>query len=208
VIVVIDDAGDAGFKFSRGSSRYFVIACVIFNDDVDAEMAAERIRQFRFRKGWNRRYELKFNKLRKDMIKELLGEIVKCRLRVRAVVVDKTLVQSHELRSKPESFYNYIIKEVLARNDSMVSASVTLDGAAGKAYKRKAAAYFRREINQYSRKIAMFSFADSAEDDLVQIADLVAGSIYRSRQANKTDSESFLRIIEPRLEDLWEFGES
>lgn len=36
-IIFIDDSGDPGFKFNRGSSRYFVIACIIFNSKISAE---------------------------------------------------------------------------------------------------------------------------------------------------------------------------
>jgi hypothetical protein len=44
-LVLIDDAGDPGFKFERGSARFFVIACVVFNDLSQAEAAAEALEQ-------------------------------------------------------------------------------------------------------------------------------------------------------------------
>jgi hypothetical protein len=206
VLVFIDDAGDPGFKFSRASSRYFVIACVIFDENTHAEATAERIRQFRAEKGWNKYHELKFYTMRKDVIKEVLAILTTCQFRIRAIVVDKYAVESHELKSKPNSFYNFIIKEVLARDNSLESAKVRIDGRAGKDYRRQAVAYFRRAVNQNSRKIADLKFAESHLNDLIQVADLVAGSIYRSRLEHKTDQLDYINILKPRIDEVWDFG--
>jgi hypothetical protein len=37
MLVFIDDSGCAGFKFDKGSSRFFVISAVIFDDNLEAE---------------------------------------------------------------------------------------------------------------------------------------------------------------------------
>jgi hypothetical protein len=205
VLVFIDDAGDPGFKFARASSRFFVIACVIFDKNSDAEAASERIRQFRADRGWNEYHELKFHTMRNDVIKEFLLAISSCKFGIRAIVVDKQLIQSHQLRSRQSSFYNYVIKEALARNESLRAASVKLDGKAGRQYKQQAEAYFRREVNDGTRKIAKFAFVDSSRNDLIQLADLVAGSIYRSRQEGKTDRDDYVSILRPRIEEVWDF---
>ncbi len=34
MLVFIDDSGDPGFKFEKGSSKYFVIALVIFKESI------------------------------------------------------------------------------------------------------------------------------------------------------------------------------
>lgn len=36
MLVFIDDSGDPGFKIEKGSSSVFVIALVIFDDDLEA----------------------------------------------------------------------------------------------------------------------------------------------------------------------------
>ena len=38
MIIFIDDSGDPGFKVEKGSSVVFVIALVIFDDPLDAEL--------------------------------------------------------------------------------------------------------------------------------------------------------------------------
>ncbi|MBI2315295.1 DUF3800 domain-containing protein [Candidatus Daviesbacteria bacterium] len=36
MLVFIDDSGDPGFKLDKGSTSHFIIACVIFEDDLEA----------------------------------------------------------------------------------------------------------------------------------------------------------------------------
>ena len=37
-LIFVDDSGDPGFKM--GSSQYFVIACVVFDNEAEAALAA------------------------------------------------------------------------------------------------------------------------------------------------------------------------
>ena len=43
MLVFVDDSGDPGFKIGKGSSPVFVISCVIFDDDLEAEKTADEI---------------------------------------------------------------------------------------------------------------------------------------------------------------------
>jgi hypothetical protein len=205
-LVTIDDSGDPGFKLDRGSSRYFVIACVIFDTTESAEAVMGAMKHVRQELGWNKKHEFKFNKLRSKDIKITLSVVADLDFRIRAVVVDKTLVQSHELRTKPSSFYNFIIKEVLSKTETLHNAKVILDGDSDKTYRKQVGAYFRKEINSpTNHKISDFSTVDSRKDILVQLADLTVGSIYRSLQTDKTDSQDYISLINKRIEDLWYF---
>ena len=57
-LVFIDDSGDPGFKLNRGSSKHFVIACVIFDDPLDAEETALQMKKFRRDLGWRQDKEV------------------------------------------------------------------------------------------------------------------------------------------------------
>lgn len=41
--IFIDESGDSGFKFDKGSSKFFTIAMVIFNDHDEATACEDRI---------------------------------------------------------------------------------------------------------------------------------------------------------------------
>ncbi|MCA9350745.1 DUF3800 domain-containing protein [Candidatus Saccharibacteria bacterium] len=204
-LVFIDDSGDPGFKLGKGSSSHFVIACVIFDDTLDAEETALAIKKFRREIGWADEREFKFNKTKKSIVLQLLQKVSQSKFRVRAICIDKSLIRSHELKSKQDSFYNYAIKEVLSKTTDLNAANIRLDGHSGRNYKKSATAYFRREINSSSQKIAKVRFVDSKTNNLIQLADLTAGAILRSTQTGKTDSLDYLKILEKRIENVWYF---
>lgn len=204
-LVFIDDSGDPGFKLGKGSSSHFVIACVIFDDPLDAEETALVIKKYRRSLGWADYREFKFNKTSKKYIRELLAAVSRCNFRIRAICINKSLIYSSELKGKQDSFYNYAIKLVLEKSGSLDKADVRLDGHAGREYKRMAITYLRREVNTNSNKVSKVRFVDSGTNVLIQLADLVAGSILRSTQAGKTDHAEYMKLIEGKVEDVWYF---
>ncbi len=204
-LVFIDDSGDPGFKLGRGSSLCFVIACVIFDDPLDAEETALIIKKYRRELGWSEGREFKFNKTNKALIGELLRRISGGNFRIRAICIDKSKIYSEELKNRQDSFYNYAIKEVLSKTQNLTSADIRLDGHSGREYKKSASTYLRREVNAKSQKIARVRFVDSKTNTLIQLADLVAGAILRSTQKDKTDKEVYIRLIKKRIEDIWNF---
>ena len=60
---------------------------------------------------------------------------------------------------------------------------------------KSAIAYFRKTVNVDEHRIVDFSFVDSTKNVLVQLADLVAGSIMRSTKKNKSDSNDYLNAL-------------
>ena len=66
--------------------------------------------------------------------------------------------------------------------------------------------YLRRELNHPDRKIiSHLRFVNSKENVLIQLADMVAGAIYRSF-SHKSDANIYREIIKKREEDVWIFG--
>lgn len=206
MLVFIDDSGDPGFKLERGSSRFFVIACVIFDDNLDAEEAALKIKRLRRSLNWRDDHEFKFNKATKAIRLSFLSEIQSCPFRVRAIIADKSLIRSDELKRNKNKFYNFMIKEVLSKSDgSIKQASIRLDGHEDRAYKKAATTYFRQQANPRGGLIKDMKFVNSSNDNLIQLADMVAGTILRSSQIEKTDSAEYIALIKKRIEDIWYF---
>ena len=145
MLVFIDDSGDPGFKLDSGSSRFFVIACIVFDDNLDAEETALKIKRLRKSLKWRDEHEFKFNKATKQVRIEFLKTVNDCSFRIRAIVADKSLIRSNDLRKNKNLFYNYMIKEVLSKSDgSIKNASIRLDGHEDRAYKQAATTYFRQ----------------------------------------------------------------
>jgi len=206
MLVFIDDSGDAGFKLDKGSSKHFVIACVIFDDNLDAEETALKIKRLRRSMNWRDDHEFKFNKTNKEIRLAFLNEVKARKFRVRAIVADKAAIRSPELRRSKNKFYNYMIKEVLSKSaGSIKNGSIRLDGHEDRAYKKAATTYFRQQANPKGRVIKDMKFVNSKGDNLVQLADMVAGSILRTTQTGKSDSGDYLKVIKKRIEDIWYF---
>jgi hypothetical protein len=90
--------------------------------------------------------------------------------------------------------------------DSVLSASIKLDGSGDRAFKKSFLSYLRKSLNSREKKVVeSFRFVDSKENVLVQLADMVAGSVRRSYDKDKTDKEVYKKIIRKHIENEWPF---
>jgi len=206
-IVFIDDSGDPGFKISKGSTEFFVIAAVIFDDSLETEKTAVGIKEARREMGFSDSVEFKFNKSSRKIREKFLRSVNKFNFRIRCIVVDKKEIRSPELRSKKESFYNYIIKMLLQHsNESILEASVKIDGSGNKVFRKSFIDYLRKQLNFKKFKVIKnCKLVNSKNNVLIQMADMVAGSIRRSYDSSKTDCKVYKNIIKKHIEDEWNF---
>ncbi|HNR53272.1 MAG TPA: DUF3800 domain-containing protein [Candidatus Dojkabacteria bacterium] len=209
MIIFIDESGDAGFKTQRGSSKFFVIALVIFDDELEAEKTAIKIKDFKVALGKPLNYEIKFNNLKKSDKLDFLEIIKTCKFRVRAIVVRKEKVYSTNLRTDTKIYYNFFLRQVLEHNNATIKdAKLRLDGFGERKFKKAMGSYLRQSLNGRIRNKVMnnLKFVDSKNSVLIQLADMVAGSIHRSYQEEKYDSKIYKEVIKKRIEDEWIFG--
>lgn len=193
-LVFIDDSGDAGIK--AHSSSHLVMAAIVFNDDLVAEEAALAMRKFRRQLGWTDDHEYKFHKTKKDYIKQLLRLVSQYDFSIYAVVVNKA-----RFNSMPKGLYNDTISELL-RLIPLKNASIKVDGGSGTDYSKRAVSYIRKNANPKTGQIADVKFADSKENVLLQLADLVASSIFRSTQTGKSDHQDYVAILKKHVAEI------
>jgi hypothetical protein len=207
MIVFIDDSGDPGFKIDKGSSRTFVFCCVIFDDELDAEKTAVTIKEFRRKINKSDKFEFKFNKSSKVIREKFLQEISNCNFKFRAIVMQKEKIKSEELRSSKESFYKFTMKMVLQHNAGEIhDAKIKLDGRGDRVFRRELLTYLRKHLNSNEQRVINnIRFVDSKRNVLIQLADMIAGTINRKYQLEKTDSTLYWNIIKKKNSDLWEF---
>lgn len=207
MLVFIDDSGDPGFKFDKGSTSHFIIAMVIFDDELEAEKTAVAIKELKRKIGFKDRTEFRFFKTKNEFKKMFLETVNTLNFRVRCLVVDKSIIRSEELRNNKDSFYAYFIKEVLKNNnDTILDAKIRLDGSGDKMFRRNFITYLRKELNSDKKKVVLnCKLIDSKENVLVQLADMVAGSINRAENKEKKDRFEYKNIIKKHIEDEWRF---
>lgn len=207
MLVLIDESGDPGFKISRGSSPHFIIAAVIFDEELDAEKAAVELKLLRRELGLPDHYEFHFNGSSEAIKAAFLKRAAANNFRVRLIVFDKSVIYSEELRTTQSSFYNYAIKCLLKDAQANIrDATIKLDGRGDRGYKKAAETYLRQQLNQKdNRVLKKFKYVDSKKDILIQLADMVSGAVYRSLQKDRHDSGKYKRLISKRIENIWRF---
>jgi len=207
MLIFIDESGDPGFKISRGSSSHFVIALVIFDEELDAEETALKIKKLRKLLKKPPSFEFKFNKCNRKLRTMFLSEIKSAIYSIRAIVFDKRAMHNSHLRNNKDDFYNFALRRVLEHNNKTIkNAKIRIDGRGERAFRQQLTNYLRQSLNSRSKKVMKnIRFRDSKNDVLIQMADMIAGSIRRYYDKNTNDSNVYHDIIKLKEEDVWEF---
>lgn len=199
MIVFIDECGDAGFKIEeQSSSRYFVIALVVFADVESSAKTEQVIAKLHQELGI--RQEFKFcHDSRKTKLK-VFNALRDCDFTVELLVVDKKLIESKYLREHPKNFYNFMLKEIISHSEiADAKAKIVLDGKGNKHFVNELKSYLRKD-NKVQMK--SFSLKDSKKDNLLQLADYVAGGIMCCYKHNNDD---YKKLLGKKIARLWEF---
>ena len=195
MIISIDDSGDPGLKTNKGSSNYFVIVAVVFLADYDAENVALRIRDLRQKLGWSIYHEFKFRKTSPEIRRTFLSEVNNCDFILSVAIMDKLNDDMNTLFSKDAShLYNSMILRAIS--PVLVESSnalIIIDGEGGSSYRRNVKTFFRQNLPKNA--IKQLRYRDSKNDDLIQLADMVAGSVNKSLSGDKI----YLNIIKNHI---------
>lgn len=202
MLVFIDESGDPGFKLTKGSASVFVASLVAFREAKAAMQAQIAIDEAARRLRING--EFKFSKSRPEVRDAFFGAVSPCDFQVRAIVVRKERIYSPHLRANKESFYSFFIKSMLKFDDGLIrEAKVVIDGSGDREFKQELGSYLRRHCGLGAIKNVRFK--DSANDRLIQLADMCAGAIARSYKADRADSSRWRAMLAPKIDDIWEF---
>lgn len=202
MIIFLDESGDAGFKLGQGSSRFFIISLVIFDSYEDAEQVAESIQAVRNILQKSAEFKFKFSKMNDYFRLQFLEAMRDQPFRVRSIIVDKQLLTSDGLRRDKEKFYSYFVRQVLEHNQGSIQvAKLRVDGSGDRGFKRAFSTYLRRELGSI---LSDCKFRDSKSDDLIQLADMVAGATRRAFDPEKQDA-TFYDRIRHKVQDAWKF---
>ena len=196
--VFVDESGDAGLKIEAGSSPYFVVALVIFEDMDEAQSADGRITLLRRELRVHPRFEFHFSKCRKDFRVRFLEAVAPCEFFYHGIVINKAQLWSHGFQCK-ESIYKYASGLVFENaKEVLTEATVIIDGSGSREFQRQLQTYLKRRINDPGqRSIDKVKVQDSSRNNLVQLVDMVAGAIHRSF-SSKEDATLYRSIVSHR----------
>lgn len=207
MLAFIDDSGDPGFKLERWSSQYFVIAVVIFDDELEAEKTAVAIKDLRRTLFHRDDVEFKFNSSSIYVREQCFATVKPFAFRIRAIVIQKKRIYSAELRTSPSSFYSYAIKSVLKHTEGRIAdAKVRIDRSGDRRFRRRFLGSLRRELESIENSILKnCKFENSSSNVLIQLADMIAGALRRSHEGTKPNAQAYRDMLKGHIEDEWSF---
>lgn len=200
--VFIDESGDAGFKFGKGSSDFFVIAMIIFGDESEMTKTSIAIGLLKRKIGFEEYREFKFHKLSKEVKITFFTEMKKFRYKIISLYVDKRKIKNLIFKDNIKLFYIHAVK--MLKEMDMISRSgikIKLDGGGGRLFRRQFSSYLRKELNSNDNDmIYNLKFVDSKSNSLIQLADMVAGALRKSVEGNKKDKDIYRNILKKNIE--------
>lgn len=202
--IFIDESGDPGFMIEEGSSRFFVVAVVIFEDDTQANAAKLELESLGKRWHKPKKFELKFSKLSEAERVEALQVAAKFDFKIRSVIFDKVRMNELQLQHFKKNYYQYAIRSLLDRPEcNLVGSTIKIDTFGEDYYRDNLVEYFTKHIcNPDDQEHCQLIFQDSKFDVLIQLADLVAGALRKSYEITHDDAQIYREVIEGHEEDI------
>lgn len=197
MLVFIDESGDTGLKIEKGSSRYFVVGLVSFEENEEALACDQRIELLKRELKLPEGFEFKFSKLRKDQRIKFFEAVLPYSFFYYAIVINKdpTKLYGDGFKIK-ESFYKYACSLVFENAKPFLKdAIIIIDGSGSREFKQQLKTYLRKRIS--TSIIQNVKIQSSHNNNLIQLADMVAGAIHRNF-TNKGDKEIYRKIIKTR----------
>ena len=200
-LVFIDDSGDPGFK--NTSSDNFIMAAAVFIEPKVADRLSKSIADYQRSLGWRADEEFKFSKDRKKIIAELLTIVCRYDFDIYAVYINKKKIGNLARIIDQKKLYSWTIAELL-KTIPLNNAKIKIDGLSSKQNMQKVISYLRQELGKTTK--VEIKFEDSRNNNLIQLADLIAGSINRSLNKEKADANKYIRIFKEKIRTLKELN--
>lgn len=181
----MDESGDAGMKLSAGSSRYFCMTAVIFEDEFSANACDRSMDELRRTLRFPPRYEFHFSesskKIRSAFFTAILGE----RFGYHSFVVDKSKLSPAAFKN-PTDFYEFAVRIVCDNaRDLLNNSRVVIDHSGDRHFVRHLAQTIKSTIlSEFGAPLVReVKMEGSHSNNLVQLADMACGAIARSISA-------------------------
>lgn len=200
MLVFVDESGDPGMRLGTGATAYFTIALVVFEDHDDATACDQRIGLLRRELSLPSDFEFHFHDNHPNLRKTFLSTVAPYDFFYFGIVLDKSLLTGPGFQFK-ESFYKYASRLVFENAKPYLrNATVIFDESGSATFKMQLARYLRRQVNSSERPglIEKVKVQSSSKNNLLQLADMIAGSLGRACLEGKTDQLDYWKIVRHR----------
>jgi hypothetical protein len=197
-----DESGDASLKFEKGASRYFVIAVVATQSP---DVLRGFLQDLRKELGLASRYEFGFHKLASVKLREkVFNSLSGAAFEAWAILVDKAILgEAFKAMTGLDRYLFFVTELILLLPEEKRSGGTLILDEFGDpdTTKNELKRILRdRNITHGFRRI---SLRRSQSEPLIQIADLIAGAIWRRDTHNDTGA---YEEIEHKIVKIVEYG--
>lgn len=202
----LDESGDldfTGIGASSGATEFFAMALLFVDDPVTVYAAVDAIKdRFRMR----RTEEFKFSKTAHDRRCAFLEELRRHDIVICALVVNKAVIAELPGAGNERLAYRDLVRRTIIRHrEEFDQTKLVLDEyVRGKRAQQQFNSWLRNCVNTDDlRRLDDIAHEDSANSNMIQAVDMVAGAIRRSRSIG---DDRYLRIIQPRIRQIWDWN--
>lgn len=196
----LDESGGPGLGGTEGSSSHFVLAMV----QLDERASISELAVIRKTLHLSSTFEFKYRNMTSIQKAVFFESMRKFPFRVRAVVIDKSVPEKWFIGLSGRSFIVTTISRLVLRApvSDIVGHVLIIDGAtpALRRALRIRLSMECRELNR-PRPFKKIIGADSAQEDGLQLADMIAGAL--RQHAMKIESRWYETLVN-KIVDLWE----
>jgi len=184
--IFIDESGDLGVNISKGSSKIFVITAVVFSKSNEMDKVNTLINKIKDKHNLINK-EIKFNKTNTKFKKDIISKILKEKFMIYYFSWTKC---NDSVKLKYLDALSQLLSQ-FGKND----ANVVIDGNLPKNEQKDIKKELRKII---TLKINKLTFKNSKSDNLLQVADLMSGLIYKILQKDR-EYKAFSKILDKKI---------
>ncbi|OGC47097.1 MAG: hypothetical protein A3A94_03570 [Candidatus Portnoybacteria bacterium RIFCSPLOWO2_01_FULL_43_11] len=191
MLVFIDESGDPGFKLNRGSSRFFVVALVVFEDNGEAVACDQRINLLRREIKLPDNFEFHFKENSHRIRLKFLEAIAPYNFFYFGIALNKDpeKLWGEGFKVK-ESLYKYACSLVFENAKPYLrNATVVIDKSGHKHFQVELRKYLKEKANINKAIIRKIKTQRSKGNNLLQLVDYIAGVVNRNILKKKRADE-------------------
>ena len=198
MLAFVDESGDQGRKLDRGSSLYFTVVCVTFQEEDEALQCDKRIDDLRGELQVPPSYEFRFSR-NSDRVRQAFFRAIgpyPFFYHAFSLNKDPEVLYGEGFRNK-ESLYKFVARLVFENAaPHLRSATVVIDGSGERRFRDELATYLRRRIrDEHGQQIIKkVKVQKSHGNNLLQLADMVVGVMNRV-VLKKKDAATYHHLI-------------
>ena len=175
--IYLDETGDTGFKFNRGSTHYFIVTLMLVSDQIPMQNAIDDLRK---ELHFSEDTEFKFSKSSNRVRHKFFTALRRLDFSAYSIVIDKyDFMEYRDLGHTP--FYSVVIKHLLSHCRHLFDdATLIVDESTKNKRRQQAlATYLRAALNAdgESPKLGKVVHHQSHRDNLIQVVDMLSGAV-------------------------------